>query len=91
MTYQYHIGYPLVVWNFPKDTTEANECWEQIKDMLAQEWIYEDGELSEYEAEEKYKGIMEDAKCLHASYPMPVKVRENIEFWLDPVDENYFI
>ena len=59
--------------------------------MLAQEIIYEDGELSEHEAEDKYKGIMEDAKCLHVSYPMPAKVRENIEFWLDPVDENYFI
>jgi hypothetical protein len=92
MTYQYHIGLrDLPYFSFPRNPTQAYECWEEIKGMLAPEIIYEDGQLSEGRAWDKYKDIMEDAKCLHVSYPMPMNIRKSIEFWLDPIDEQDFI
>lgn len=92
MTYQYQMQFRnwLTGCNIemPKDATEANDCWEQISGMLSQESIFEDGELSQAEAKQKYNYIIRDAKRLHRKYKMPSSIREYTEFWYD--DERYF-
>lgn len=51
--------------------------WEDICHSLAPENLYEDGELDDYEAEQKRKNVITQAKALYdAGYPCPVDVFE---------------
>ena len=59
------------------------EEWKDISSSLAPENLYEDGELDDYEAEQKYKSLIQRAKKLYdAGYPFP----QDIYDWCDDPD-----
>ena len=53
----------------------TREKWEDICHSLAPENLYEDGELADYEAEQKYKFLIQRSKRLYdAGYLCPKNV-----------------
>tara|TARA_R110002050_G_scaffold4329_1_gene21373 strand:- start:13 stop:297 length:285 start_codon:yes stop_codon:yes gene_type:complete len=63
-------------WNylrgsFPKTKGEAYECWHDISCGLAEESLWEDGELSLKERNQKERGILQDAKLLYTRFQCP--------------------
>tara|TARA_E500000305_G_scaffold94920_1_gene84085 strand:- start:1222 stop:1482 length:261 start_codon:yes stop_codon:yes gene_type:complete len=53
----------------------TREKWEEICHSLAPENFYEDGELNDYEAKQKYKSLMKRGKRLYdAGYFCPKNV-----------------
>ena len=55
--------------------SKRRQEWEDICHSLAPEGLYEDGELNEYEAEQKRKYLMTRAKALYdAGHPCPIEV-----------------
>jgi hypothetical protein len=55
--------------------SKRRQEWEEICHSLAPEGLYEDGELNDYEAEQKRKRILRHARALYkAGYPCPKDV-----------------
>ena len=79
--YEYRIGFwsPVTGAYMPNTDKEAKSCWDQIEGALSPESIYEDGELTQREAEQKYRQVLEDAVRLHLKYPKPDDIC--LELW----------
>ena len=63
-------------WNyvrgaFPKNKADARECWEQISCLLAEETLWEDGELTQVQSNRKEREVLQDAKLLYTRFQCP--------------------
>ena len=63
-------------WNyvrgaFPKNKADARECWELISCLLAEETLWEDGELTQVQRNRKEREVLQDAKLLYTRFQCP--------------------
>ncbi len=63
-------------WNyvrgaFPKNEAEARECWQEISCLLAEETLWEDGELTQVQRNRKERKVLQDAKLLYTRFQCP--------------------
>ena len=60
--------------------SKRRQEWEDICHSLAPENLYEDGELNDYEAEQKRKSLIQRGKRLYdAGYPCPKDVYDTCD------------
>ena len=69
-------------WNyirgaFPKTKGEAYECWHDISCGLAEENLWEDGELSLKERNQKERGLYKDANLLFTRFQCPKDIAQD--------------
>jgi hypothetical protein len=72
-------------WNyvrgaFPKTIGEAYECWNHISCGLAEESLWEDGELSLKERNRKEREILQDAKLLFTRFKCPKDIADSSDY-----------
>ena len=72
-------------WNyvrgaFPKTIGEAYECWNHISCGLAEESLWEDGELSLKERNRKEREILKDAKLLFTRFKCPKDIADSSDY-----------
>ena len=72
-------------WNyvrgaFPKTIGEAYECWHHISCGLAEESLWEDGELSLKERNRKEREILKDAKLLFTRFKCPKDIADTSDY-----------
>ena len=65
--------------NFPKNKEQADEIWQQICSSLAPENLYEDGEISNAEADRKFEDIHRDARILFTISPCPKHIADRCD------------
>ena len=66
---------------FPKHEDQAEGLWQEICSSLSPENLHEDGEISDAEADRKFRSIHHDARLLAKVWPCPKR-------WADMCDDD---
>ena len=73
------INFKYLVDSFPENKDQAEQVWWDICSSLSPECIHEDGEISNAQADRKFRSIHHDARLLSKTWSCPKHVSDSCD------------